>query len=446
MITPTIRPRIAFKPISRGLIVAARNSVNKVQESTQTISKKLDKNEKFAMNYVEFFGSKKTTKILKKNLKSIRDSLMATFSMAKILKKKVSGLSKAGGIGGALGAIGGLFAKAGIGKLLLIGLIGLAVGGVTFLLYKNAGKFFRFLRDKIELLTPIVERIIKAYIERTTLPSGMVELTDELSSNVDSGVENLMEENPNLTKDEAISKSVKTQLNILQKEIDDLYAKRAGLKFFADFQERNEIAAMIERLKAAQKFLRTGNRYADPVSSFFFSRFTQGVQIPEKYNDMTMSSRLNSVKNFVDNSPKSLDTLEYELLRSVNLPGGEAKIRFYEDALNYINAKRNNDKFDEKRLLPESFDQNLIKSGNIDEFKTRFPDIFNYTPSKTNKQSNVIIQNGSSTSQKQNNNNQQVVSSGADSGGVIDIKFLSALDYDSLSLPNSKNLYNIYMN
>ena len=234
-------------------------------------------------------------------------------------------------------------------------------------------------------------------------------------------------------------------MDILQKEIDDLYAQRAGLKFFADFQERNEIAAMIERLKAAQKFLRTGNRYADPVSSFFFSRFTQGVQIPEKYNDMTMSSRLNSVKNFVDNSPKSLDTLEYELLRSVNLPGGEAKIRFYEDALNYINAKRNNNKFDEKSLLPESFDKNLIKSGNIDEFKTRFPDIFNYTPSKTNKQSNVIIQNGSSTSQKQNNNNQQVVSSGADSGGVIDIKFLSALDYDSLSLPNSKNLYNIYM-
>ena len=75
MITPTIRPRIAFKPISRGLIVAARNSVNKVQESTQTISKGLNKNEKFAMNYVEFFGSKKTTKILKKNLKSIKESL-----------------------------------------------------------------------------------------------------------------------------------------------------------------------------------------------------------------------------------------------------------------------------------------------------------------------------------------------------------------------------------
>ena len=50
MISPAIKPKVAFKPISRGLIVAARNSVNKVQESTQKISKGLNKNEKFAMN------------------------------------------------------------------------------------------------------------------------------------------------------------------------------------------------------------------------------------------------------------------------------------------------------------------------------------------------------------------------------------------------------------
>ena len=106
MISPAIKPRVAFKPISRGLIVAARNSVNKVQESTQKISKGLDKNEKFAMNYVQFFGSKKTTKILKKNLKSIKESLMSTFAMAKTLRKKVGEMSKGGGIGGILGFLG----------------------------------------------------------------------------------------------------------------------------------------------------------------------------------------------------------------------------------------------------------------------------------------------------------------------------------------------------
>ena len=50
MIKPLIQPRrisrpmngIASNPISRGLITAAKNSVNKVKESTQTISKELN--------------------------------------------------------------------------------------------------------------------------------------------------------------------------------------------------------------------------------------------------------------------------------------------------------------------------------------------------------------------------------------------------------------------
>ncbi len=114
MITPAIKPTIAFRPISRGLITAARNSVNRVQESTQKISKGLNRNEKFAMNYVEFFGSKKTTKILKKNLKSVRDSLISTFSMVKILKEKVAKMSK-GGLGAAGGAMGGILGVLGKG-------------------------------------------------------------------------------------------------------------------------------------------------------------------------------------------------------------------------------------------------------------------------------------------------------------------------------------------
>ena len=131
MIKPLIRPRrittsrigSTSSPISRGLIVAAGNSVNKVQESTQTISKRLTKDQKFAMNYLEFFGSKKTTKILRKNLNSIKNSLMATFEMAKVLKKKVAETSKGGGgMGGILGGAVGLFGKGLFGKLLLAGL------------------------------------------------------------------------------------------------------------------------------------------------------------------------------------------------------------------------------------------------------------------------------------------------------------------------------------
>ena len=123
-----LKPLIATKvvnPISRGLFTAAKNSVGRVQESTQQITKGLNKDQKFPMNYVEFFGSKKTTKILKKNLKSIRDSLVSTFEMAKTLRKKVGEMSKGGALGGILGFLGkGLF-----GKAILISLIGLATGG-----------------------------------------------------------------------------------------------------------------------------------------------------------------------------------------------------------------------------------------------------------------------------------------------------------------------------
>ena len=72
MIRPAIAPTRVFNPISRGLFTAARNSVSQVQQSTQKISRGLNKDQKFAMNYVEFFGSKKTTKVLRKNLKALR--------------------------------------------------------------------------------------------------------------------------------------------------------------------------------------------------------------------------------------------------------------------------------------------------------------------------------------------------------------------------------------
>ena len=87
-----LKPLIATKvinPISRGLFTAAKNSVGKVQESTQQITKGLNKDQKFPMNYVEFFGSKKTVKILRKNLKSVRDSLTSTFGFVSTLTKTV---------------------------------------------------------------------------------------------------------------------------------------------------------------------------------------------------------------------------------------------------------------------------------------------------------------------------------------------------------------------
>ena len=460
MIKPLIQPRrisrpasgIASNPISRGLIVAARNSVNKVQESTQTISKELNKDQKFAMNYVEFFGSKKTTKILKKNLKSIRDSLMSTFEMAKTLKKKVSGMSKIG-LGGALGGVAGILGKGllggVLGKAVLFSVIGLATGGIAFLLAKNVGKFFKFLDENIDKLTPIIEKIIKRTASKALMPGGVPELIDETDENISNNVTAILESNDEISNDQAVAQSVQLEINKLQERINDLKLKRSELGFF-DIMGRAEINSAIKRIQQAQYYLKTGDKFTNierdfgafaPVpaftAKFFANAFLGGTPVPTGYNNMNSETRLNTVRNFVENSPKNLDALEFEVLRSSKLAGrfaGEGKTRFYEDVLNYIKAKKSDIGTKEFKVLPEQFDINATKSGNIEEFKNRFGDVLKFKPSSKNKKGDLnIIGGGGSGNQNVGGANQsggKVSSTKADGGGS-NIAFLSPQNFDS---------------
>ena len=92
MITPNIAPRKITGSAAAGLFSAAKSSIRRMEKTTDAISKAPDvtKEQKFGINYVQFFGSKKNSKILKKSLKSIRDSLVATFEIAKLLRSEVS--------------------------------------------------------------------------------------------------------------------------------------------------------------------------------------------------------------------------------------------------------------------------------------------------------------------------------------------------------------------
>ena len=92
MIRPAITPRRITGNATTGLVSAARSGVRNVQRSTNTISKAPDvtKEQRFGMNYVEFFGSKKTYKVLEKSMKTIRNSMVSTFAMAKELKESVT--------------------------------------------------------------------------------------------------------------------------------------------------------------------------------------------------------------------------------------------------------------------------------------------------------------------------------------------------------------------
>ena len=121
-ISPFFKPTRVIRPAGGGLISAAKNNIRSLQTKTQNISEPRsdNKSQKFGAAYTNFFGSKKTVKILQKNLTAIKKSLASTFEIAIALRKSIAQTAKGfgggdkkgglfGGLFGAVGAIGGLF-------------------------------------------------------------------------------------------------------------------------------------------------------------------------------------------------------------------------------------------------------------------------------------------------------------------------------------------------
>ena len=63
MIRPNIAPRKITGSASAGLFSAAKSSIRRMEKTTDAISKAPDvtKEQKFGINYVQFFGSKKNS-------------------------------------------------------------------------------------------------------------------------------------------------------------------------------------------------------------------------------------------------------------------------------------------------------------------------------------------------------------------------------------------------
>ena len=130
-ISPFFKPTKVIRPAGGGLISAAKNNIRSLQTKTQNISEPRSdsKSQKFGSAYANFFGSRKTVKILQKNLTAIKKSLASTFEIAIALRKSIAQTAKGFGGGGKKGGLfGGLFG--GLGGLLGIGggLIGLISG------------------------------------------------------------------------------------------------------------------------------------------------------------------------------------------------------------------------------------------------------------------------------------------------------------------------------
>ena len=397
--------------------------------------------------------------------------------MVKILKEKVAKMSK-GGLGAAGGALGGIAGILGkgllggvLGKAVLFTVIGLATGGIAFLLAQNVGKFFKCLDENIDKLTPIIEKIVKRTASKTLMPSGLPELIDEIDTNVSNNVASILESDKKISRDQAVAKSVQLEISRLQEEIDKLKIERSKLGFL-DIVGKGEKNTAIQRIKQAQNYLRTGDKFSNlkpslgstlmfgPGSSsilsglnFFSNQFLGGTPVPTGYNNMTEKSRLNTVINFVENSSKSLDTLEFEVLRSSRLSGrfaGEGKTRFYEDVLNYIKAKRKGEQEDfikNKKILPEQFDIGATRRGNIEEFNSRFGDVLNFKPSsKSKKDINIIKDGGSGNTTGSGVGDGEKISANSAEGGFISIKTLSALNEDfAMERALSKSVLSAYM-
>ena len=174
MIKPAITPRRITGNATTGIISAARSGVRNIQGATETISNAPDvtKEQKFGINYVGFFGSKKVGKDLKKSMNTIRDSVGSTFGIAKSLKESVT---KGAGVFGFVGKlIGGaamalpIFAL--LGVPLLKGILGiLAVGGIAGLLSTFGGQIINFVKDKASGFTEFVKDIVgDFFIDRRT--------------------------------------------------------------------------------------------------------------------------------------------------------------------------------------------------------------------------------------------------------------------------------------
>ena len=452
-----LKPLIATKvvnPISRGLFTAAKNSVGRVQESTQQITKGLNKDQKFPMNYVEFFGSKKTVKILRKNLKSVRDSLTSTFGFVSTLTKTVGGLFKKLGPGGLfaglVGTIGATIFGGIFGKALLITLAGLALGGIGYFLVRNAGQFFKFLRDRISDLRPIVEEIVGDFALGNFAKPGDVESARELDKQVSLRADKIIEENPNIDPDVAYKRALNEQISVIDNDIAQLQKDKNNAK---TSQEKNTINDAIKALQRDKRYLKTGKVASDDVSNDLARRLVtkmfgidpQGGIGFSGYDNLSKEQRLDRLNRVMEEN--DIAKLKFEAMRSTNFRNSASsdRLRFNVDLLNAIKARENNEEFSVDNLQSDALLNKTLIDANrqiLKEFNETYLKI-NQSPNKKSN-INVINKNNENGNVGTVSNGEKIIGDGAD-GGSLGFSFLSPLNEDFIFDRNSsRNIFGVH--
>jgi hypothetical protein len=221
MIKPAISPRTITASATTGLISAAKSGVKNIKDITETISNEpeVTKEEKFGINYVGFFGSKRVNKDLKKSMKTIRDSVGSTFGIAKALKESVT---KGAGVFGFVGKlIGGAASALPIFTLLglpvlkaILGIV--AVGGIGALLATFGKQIIDFVRDKASGFSEFIREVVGDFF----IDRGTSQEFQTIKEQSDIRIEETIKSDVNEDKQQAVIDANQKEIEFLQTERD----------------------------------------------------------------------------------------------------------------------------------------------------------------------------------------------------------------------------------
>ena len=403
MITPNIAPTRVLNPLSKGLFTAAKNSVSRTKELTSNISKAnetVKKNEKFAMNFIEFFGSKKTAKILKKSLESIKKSLVATLEIAKLLRTSLNDLVKAGkksGRGGLFGGIGGLIGgaiAAFFGKAALITLGVLAVGGLGALLVANREAVFNFLNTNRKRLEGIVKPIIDAQLKNMFRSPEVKAIENEAFSRVDNKMKSLTPREGE-TQDELYERAKQEVI----KDLDALMDREDQTQ--AQKNRANLMKQALTSKEEFQGFLREDNTFQLGSTQLGKALTTDaGFEgSAAGYMNRSDKAKLNLMKREVELNDNNLQQLKSRVEGVLDRNPNEDERGFAMDLLNYIQTLRSGDQeliknFNEgKGVIPSS--QFEGAPNNLVPNKNKISEMFKAKPLVNGKSLDKSVKNES---------------------------------------------------
>ena len=370
MITPNIAPTKVLNPLSRGLFTAAKNSVSRIKNTTENISNAAsesrskavsDKNQKFAMNFLEFFGSKKTAKILKKSLESIKKSIVSTLEIAKVLRASLGDITKVAKKSGLFGGIGGLVGlgiKLLFGKAALIALGVLAVGGLGALLIANREAVFKFLNTNRKRLEGIIEPIIGSYLNRIFRGGDIGAINQEARNIVQEEIKKLNIEDFD-SKEDLIKEARANAFDRVEKsKVKTVGRNRRISEKDKRANERKE--RIMESIKAeteVQGFLNEKNQLI-PGTRRLANRLTTDIGFETsaaKYLRKTDDQKLNAIKEEIQLNGGNIDILETRMLNVLNRNPDQDERAFALDILSYLEslAEGTSENF-EKEVLPSS--------------------------------------------------------------------------------------------